>query len=257
MAAARVLILRAPGTNCDLETEHAFELAGASVERLHVFRVVESPDILRRFQILCIPGGFSYGDDLGAGRIFASLLRHRLREQILEFRDRGGLILGICNGFQVLLQTGLLLESGQDGPRATLAPNAHGRFEDRWIHLKMNPGPCAFVRKEEILAMPIAHGEGNFTVGEPSVLAALESADRITARYVDAQGRPGPFPINPNGSAGDVAGICDATGRVFALMPHPERHVRPSQHPRWTRRKIQPDEGDGLVLFRNAVEYFS
>ena len=153
MAAVRVLILRAPGTNCDEETAYAFSLAGASPERIHVNRVLESRDSLATFQILCVPGGFSYGDDLAAGRILAATLRHQLGDQLASFRDRGGLILGICNGFQVLLQTGLLVEpdpkSGR--PQATLAQNDNGRFIDRWVHLAMTAGPCAFVRNDEIL----------------------------------------------------------------------------------------------------------
>ena len=258
MTEARCLVLRAPGTNCDQETEFAFERAGARVERLHVNRVLEAPRILADFQILCVPGGFSYGDDVAAGTILANLLHRRLGEALAAFRDAGGLILGICNGFQVLLKSGLLLtpdpNTGQS--RATLAANQHGRFEDRWVHLQVTAGRCAFLHRDEVLTMPIAHGEGNFVTCTPAVLEELSAAGRINARYVDADGQPGGFPVNPNGSMGDVAGICDATGRVFALMPHPERHVLAQQHPRWTRRRQQPAEGDGMRLFRNAVEYF-
>lgn len=256
MAVVRVLVLRAPGTNCDEETQFAFELAGAAVERLHLNRVLEDPRALARFQILCFPGGFSYGDDLAAGRIFANLLKRRLIEPLQAFRDAGGLILGICNGFQVLLQTGLLIEPAADGTRrATLAPNERGSFIDRWVYLRFIPGSCPFVREEAVLEMPVAHGEGNFIAAE-GVLDDLAQSGRIVARYVSADGGPASYPANPNGSMGDVAGICDSTGRIFALMPHPERHLFPWQHPSWTRRLKQPQEGDGLSLFRNAVAHF-
>ncbi|MFO0945810.1 MAG: phosphoribosylformylglycinamidine synthase I [Planctomycetota bacterium] len=261
MSQVRVLVLRSPGTNCDEETAFAFEMAGAQTERIHVNRVLETPAILDRFQILCVPGGFSYGDDLAAGRILGSLLRFKLGDSLASFRDSGRLILGICNGFQVLMKTGLLIENdpATGHPQATLAFNRQGRYEDRWVHIRMNPGKCAFVRRDEVLTMPIAHAEGNFIVSDPSFLATLKGAGRVNATYVDQDGKPGPFPINPNGSMGDVAGVCDATGRVFAMMPHPERHLLAIQHPRWTRRADKPkasDPGDGLAIFRNGVDYF-
>lgn len=261
MSQVRVLVLRSPGTNCDEETAFAFERAGGTAERIHVNRLLEEPAILDRFQILCVPGGFSYGDDLGAGRILGNLLRWKLGEALASFRDSGRLILGICNGFQVLMKTGLLIENEPETghPLATLAFNRQGRYEDRWVYLRMNPGRCAFVRKEEVLTMPIAHAEGNFIVSRPEFLETLKSTGRVSATYVDQAGNPGPFPVNPNGSMGDVAGVCDATGRVFALMPHPERHLLAIQHPRWTRRaqKLDANEpGDGLAIFRNGVDYF-
>jgi phosphoribosylformylglycinamidine synthase len=261
MAEVRVLVLRSPGTNCDGETEFAFKLAGAQVERIHINRILEAPSILDRFQVLCVPGGFSYGDDLAAGRILGTLLSLKLGDSLREFRDEGKLILGICNGFQVLLKTGLLVEpepkTGK--PRATLAFNRQGRFEDRWVHLKMTPGQCAFVREDEILTMPIAHAEGNFIVSDPKILDEMSKTGRINATYVDANGNPGGFPINPNGAMGDVAGISDSTGRIFALMPHPERHVLFMHHPRWTRKAHfgEGPPGDGLRIFQNAITYFS
>ena len=258
MAKVRVLVLRAPGTNCDEETVHAFGLAGAESERIHILRIVENPSILDDFQILVFPGGFSFGDDIAAGRIYATLLRTKLGDAFRKFRDHDKLILGICNGFQVLLQTELLVEPDQDSGQipATLAFNRQGRFEDRWVHIELTPGRCAFVREKEVLTMPIAHAEGRFMVSRPELLTSWKAENRLVARYVDAEGQPGEFPVNPNGAMADVAGISDVTGRVFALMPHPERHVTPYQHPRWTRRKTQPKEGDGLRLFRNAVGYF-
>lgn len=257
MAQPRTLVLRAPGVNCDEETKYAFELAGAKAERIHIQRIIEQPSILAGFQIFCLPGGFSFGDDIAAGRILAVNLRTRLGDTLAQFRDRGGLILGICNGFQALLQTGLLL--GPDPKTgaipATLALNEIGRFQDRWVHLKVQPGRCVFFQREQILTLPVAHGEGNFVVSDADTLTQLQAQGRIVVRYVDADGREGGYPINPNGSMGNVAGICDETGRVFAMMPHPERHVSPLQHPRWTRRVHQPAEGDGLELFRGAVNH--
>lgn len=256
LAAPRALVLRAPGTNCDVETQFALELAGARVERCHIRRLREHPRLLQQFQILVLPGGFTYGDDVAAGKILANQLRHFLADALRRFRDQEKLILGICNGFQALLKAGLLLQPDEEGPLATLTRNASGRFEDRWVHVQVEGDKCPFLRGCQRLYLPVAHGEGRFLTRSPWVLAGLRQAGQLVLRYVDAQGRPGPFPINPNGSEGDAAGICDPTGRVLGLMPHPERHVLPVQHPRWTRQGLAP-EGDGLKLFRNAVDFFS
>ncbi|MBY0587946.1 phosphoribosylformylglycinamidine synthase I [bacterium] len=257
MSKPRVLVLRAPGTNCDEETAFAFDQAGGKTDRLHFRRLVEDPSLLDDFQIVCFPGGFSFGDDIAAGRIYSTIIKTKLADAFFSFRDRGGLILGICNGFQILLQTGLLVEPNSTGKiPATLAFNQQGRFEARWVHLKMTAGRCAFVAKNEIITLPIAHAEGRFLVSDPNMIGSLDADHRIVARYVDENGEPGPFPINPNGALGDVAGVCDESGQVFALMPHPERHISPFQHPRWTRRRTQPPEGDGLRLFRTAVGHF-
>jgi phosphoribosylformylglycinamidine synthase len=255
MANPRALILRAPGANCDAEAQFALEQAGALAERVHINRLREQPSLLHRYQILVVPGGFTFGDDVAAGKILANQLAHFLGESLRRFRDAEKLILGICNGFQALLKAGLLLPPDEDGPLATLTNNAAGKFEDRWIHLQATPGRCPFLTDYERMYVPIAHGEGNFLCRQPWILEGLEQAGQVVLRYVDADGRPGPYPINPNGSQGDVAGLCDATGRVLGLMPHPERHVLPQQHPRWTRLGLA-EEGDGLRLFRNAVRYF-
>lgn len=256
MATPRVLILRAPGANCDAEAQFAFELAGAQAERLHINRLRDKPNLLHNYQILVVPGGFTYGDDVAAGKILANQLSVFLGEQLRIFRDHEKLILGICNGFQAILKAGLLVPPDEDGPLATLAHNTSGRFEDRWIHLQATAGKCPFLKDIERLHLPVAHGEGNFTCREPWILKGLEQSGQLVLRYVDAHGKPGGFPINPNGSQGDVAGMCDATGRVLGLMPHPERHVLPTQHPQWTRRGLAA-EGDGLQLFKNAVAYFA
>jgi phosphoribosylformylglycinamidine synthase len=255
MARPRAVILRAPGANCDAETHFAFELAGADCQRLHINRLREQPRLLHDFQILAIPGGFTYGDDVAAGKILAIQLQHFLGDALRLFRDREKLILGICNGFQALLKAGLLIQADEDGPLATLAANASGGFQDRWIYLRAAPEKCRFLTGYCLLHLPVAHGEGRFLTRAPWVLKGLEKTGQVVLRFVNGEGMPGTFPVNPNGSEGDVAGICDPTGRVLGLMPHPERHVLPTQHPRWTREGLAP-EGDGLRLFRNAVEFF-
>lgn len=245
MANVRALVLRAAGTNCDLETVHAFERAGAEVERLHVNRLRERPQELERFRVLAIPGGFTYGDDLGAGRVLANELRCHLAEPLARFVEGGGLVIGICNGFQVLVKAGLLPGAGG---AATLAQNDSGRFECRWIHLESTTDRTPFLRKGDRLHLPTAHGEGKY----------IGPTGEVALRYVRADGAAagGEYPANPSGSAGDVAGVCDPTGRIFGLMPHPERHIEFHHHPRWTREGIGPDrEGDGLRVFRNAVEH--
>jgi phosphoribosylformylglycinamidine synthase len=255
MTVPRALVLRGPGANCDGETQFALERAGAVADRLHINRLREQPSLLQRYQILVIPGGFTYGDDVAAGKILAVQLAHFLSDSLQRFRDTEKLILGICNGFQVLLKAGLIIPPDEDGPLATLAHNAMGKFEDRWIYLQAFPGQCPFLKGYERFHLPIAHGEGRVVFRQAWIQEGLDQAGQVVLRFVDAEGRPGPYPINPNGSQGDVAGLCDASGRILGLMPHPERHVLPTQHPRWTRLGLAP-EGDGLRLFRNAVEYF-
>jgi phosphoribosylformylglycinamidine synthase len=255
MANPSVLILRAPGANCDEETQFAFERAGAKAKRIHIRQLRESPSLLRRFDILAIPGGFTYGDDVAAGKILAVELTAFLGDTLREFRDAEKLILGVCNGFQALLKAGLLIPPDEDGPLASLAHNANGRFEDRWVNLQVSPGQCVWLQGCDRLFLPIAHGEGQFVCRKEWILQGLEQAAQIVLRYTTAEGQTPSYPDNPNGSQGNVAGICNATGRVLGLMPHPERHVLPTQHPQWTRNGLR-DEGDGSQLFRNAVDYF-
>lgn len=238
----------AAGVNCDVETAHAFELAGAVAERVHVNDIIERPDILAGYQILALPGGFSFGDDIASGQVLAKKLKHRLAGPIDRFVDDGKLILGICNGFQVLVKLGLLPGS--------LTFNASAKFEDRWTHLKTDPGSkCVFTAGiEDVVYLPVRHGEGRFVIGDEG-LAKLKSAGQVVVRYVDADGASGSYPANPNGSLDDIAGVCDPTGRIFGLMPHPEVFVRPTQHPRWTRG--EGGTPDGIEIFRNAVAFFS
>jgi phosphoribosylformylglycinamidine synthase len=258
MPRPRAIVLRAPGTNCDEETAFAWERAGASAETWHVGRLLETPAALDGFQVLTLPGGFSYGDDLGAGRILATRLGHALDDALRRLHDRGGLVMGICNGFQVLVRSGLLPGGlGPDGgdarAGATLAHNDSGHYESRWVRLTPTPGRSPFVTDPEPIELPVGHGEGKFVPRDDATLAALESAGQVVLRYADENGRPTQeYPANPNGSVAGVAGVCDPTGRIFGLMPHPDRYFDPLLHPRWTRRGLAA-EGDGLRLFRNAV----
>jgi len=254
MPRPRAIILRAPGTNCDEETAEAWRRAGAEVETWHINQLFASRAKLQGFQILTIPGGFSYGDDLGAGRIMATRIGIALGEELRRFHDAGGLILGICNGFQALVRGGLLPGDPASGP-ATLAHNDSGRFEARWAWLLPRPGLSPFVTFDEPIEMPVAHGEGKWVMADTGALERLEQSGRIVLRYADTGGQPTmEYPANPNGSACAVAGVCDPTGRIFGLMPHPERHIDPLQHPRWTRRRdVLPPHGDGLLIFQGAV----
>jgi phosphoribosylformylglycinamidine synthase subunit PurQ / glutaminase len=275
----RVLILRAPGTNCDEESAHAFALAGGVPERWHVNRLLEEPKKAAEFQILCLPGGFSYGDDIAAGRILGNQIEHHLADTLREFRDAGKLIIGICNGFQILLKTELLVAKDAAGPQATLAANESGKFEDRWVRLATSGSKCVFLNGIEKLELPVAHGEGRFVPRDQQVLASLREAGQLVLTYIP-QERAGassppmvkigagdgparafgktsvPYPDNPNGAIDDIAGICDSTGRVFGLMPHPERFVDATQHPNWTRGPKR-EVGEGLRVFQNAVRYFA
>jgi phosphoribosylformylglycinamidine synthase len=241
---SHVLILRAPGTNCDQETAHAFKIAGAkSVKVAHLNRIIEKPEMFKQADVLCIPGGFSFGDDIGAGKIFAAKIQHVLYEPLQQFRDAGKLILGICNGFQVLLKAGLI----GDPTRMTLTWNRPPRYTDRWVHLQTNQSKCVFLQGIETLYLPIAHAEGRFVTQTPDDLSVLQRNQQLPLCYIPAE--------NPNGSEQNIAGACDASGRVFGLMPHPERYIDIVQHPHWTRLDSSRREGDGLALFRNAVKY--
>ena len=254
----RTLILRTAGTNCDAETAYAFELAGAEAEKIHINRLLESPALLENFQMLAFPGGFSYGDDIAAGRILANQVAHHLRDDLRRFVEAGKPIIGICNGFQVLVRTELLPGplAGRGGQTCTLAHNDHGHFLDRWVHLGARKGRCVWTRGLDQLELPIAHGEGKFVPPDEAYRRALWENGQVVLVYTKANGSPadGEFPANPNGSVDDIAGVCDASGLVFGLMPHPERFVDATQHPAWTRRP-RDGVGQGLQFFRNAVEH--
>ncbi|HEX6288930.1 MAG TPA: phosphoribosylformylglycinamidine synthase I [Herpetosiphonaceae bacterium] len=259
----RVLVLRAAGINCDEETAAACELAGGRAERVHINRLAEGGVRLDDFAALVIPGGFSYGDHLGAGKLLAVDLVHRLSERLQAFVADGRPVLGICNGFQVLVKSGLLPGAAeQTGASAshqtvTLTHNANGHYECRWIRLVANrESPCLFTQGiAETLTLPVGHGEGRL-VASGETLDRLAASQQIVLQYADEQGRPAEdYPHNPNGSARAIAGICNQAGNVFGLMPHPDRAYVPQLHPEWLRGQRDRREGDGLAIFRNMIAY--
>ncbi len=293
MAKPNVCVLRAPGTNCDVETAYAFESAGGSAQRVHLFRLLENPRLLAEFQILCIPGGFSYGDDIGAGVIFSRQLRGRLGDAIGAFLSADKLVLGICNGFQVLLKAGVLpggsagwsgnagaFAGAEDEPEATLTWNDNHKYTARWVRLKGATTRSAFLRGIDEIELPIAHAEGRIAVRDDAVWQGWAEREQIALCYVPRHARREPalahaaaasrktsdspvsslftqigYPDNPNGSAANIAGLCDPTGKVLGLMPHPERFLHATQHPQWTRLRLG-GQGDGAGVFHNGVAYF-
>lgn len=264
-APARALVLRTAGTNCDGEMCRAFELAGARVSLLHLDRVCASPGLLDDADILGFPGGFSYGDDIASGRILAMKVRERLYPRLRSAAERGCPIIGVCNGFQVLVQAGLLPGPAAGTPWPETAPkptvaltdNASARFVDDWVGVEAVPtSPCIWTApladlgsragSNEVLRLPVAHGEGRFVADSEATLAALEANGQVALRYR----------TDINGSQGSVAGLCDASGRIFGLMPHPERYLDWNRHPWWTRLPETTRRGEtpGLAMFRAAVE---
>jgi len=268
MPSPKFCILRAPGTNCDIETARAFELAEGFAERVHLSRLLENPGMLAEFQGLCIPGGFSYGDDIGSGVIFSRQLQYRLSDTLAEFLQADKLALGICNGFQVLLKSGLLpngLESFSSAveapPEATLTWNLNGQYTALWVNLKVQSSRSVFLRGIDQIEMPIAHAEGRIAVSDESIVLRWKEREQIAVTYhprEESNFRNDEildYPINPNGSIANIAGLSDPSGRILGLMPHPERFLFATQHPQWTRKKLS-GHGDGLKLFQNAVDYF-
>ncbi len=255
----KTLILRSAGTNCDRETAHAFELAGAKCDFVHINRILENKSLLEDYGILALPGGFSYGDDIAAGRILAGQIVNHLKDAMGKFVSAGKPIIGICNGFQVLVKTELLpgALAGRKGQTCTLTNNDCGHFVDRWIHLAPRSGKCIWTKGLQTFELPIAHGEGKFVPGDEQIRKALWDGQQVALVYARPDGEPagGTEPLNPNGSVDDIAGVCDASGLVFGLMPHPERFVDPTQHYAWTSRGQLDKPGSGLLVFRNAVEY--
>ena len=256
MKKVKAIVLRAAGINCDLETEHALELAGAEARRVHINRIIEDKSALDEFQIIVFPGGFSYGDDVAAGKILANQIVHHLYDSVQKFIDDGKLVLGICNGFQVLVKAGILPGDNSSGKQetVTITYNDSGKFEDRWVYLAPQTEKCIFIESGRQIYLPVAHGEGKVVTKDTETLEKLKSDGHVAFKYVDKNGKEGDYPINPNGSVDSIAGLTDTTGRVLGLMPHPERHVRPTQHPHWSRLKNKQD-GDGMTMFDNAVKY--
>lgn len=253
MSKAKTLVLRAPGTNCDVEAAFAFETAGADVSMVHIGELIRRDKELKDYQIMVLPGGFTYGDDLGSGKVIANEISMKLGDDVKVFVENGGLIIGICNGFQILVKSGLLPDPSRlnKTQKATLTNNDSGKFECRWVNLKVNTNSkCIFTKGIEKMYLPVAHGEGKF-VADEETLASID----VAIRYADAKNEPTTsYPDNPNGSLNCIAGICDSSGRIFGLMPHPERFISESQHPRWTGERLS-EQGDGFKIFQNAVDW--
>lgn len=250
-AAVRVMVLRAAGTNCDAEALHAWTIAGGVPELVHIHRLIERPTLLREYRILTIPGGFSYGDDIAAGRILANQFVQNTADETRRFIEAGKLILGVCNGFQVLVKAGLLPFPEGREHTVTLAFNESGRFEARWVRLRAGRTRCRFLTEGAEFEFPVAHAEGRLVCRDETLVRQLMVGGHVALSYTNGGSRC-PYPANPNGSAGDIAGLTDATGQILGLMPHPERHVAHTQHPLWTRR-TPTGEPDGLRFFKAAL----
>ncbi|MCD6353184.1 MAG: phosphoribosylformylglycinamidine synthase I [Proteobacteria bacterium] len=271
MKTVKALILTGYGINCDYETDHALKIAGAESDRVHVNELIKGDEFGRRssltdYHLLVFDGGFSWGDDHGAGVILANRLKYNIGDQIEQFLKDGKLIIGICNGFQVLVNLGLL--PGFDGDytsrKVALTFNDCGNFRDDWVCLKTLDTPCVFTRGIEQIELPVRHGEGKI-FAEEAVIKQLFDKKLVVFQYATPEGEiaEGRFPFNPNGSLRDIAGICDPTGRILGLMPHPEGYNHATNHPDWTRKKEElrrkgrslSEEGLGIEIFRNGVRY--
>ena len=256
MRKMRALVLRAPGINCDRETAHACRLAGFEVEQLHINSLLQAPERLLDFDFLVLSGGFSYGDDLGAGTLLAKNLTVHLGRQLRQFIDEGRPVLGICNGFQVLVRAGLLPNNADETSpllTASLTDNASAQFECRWVRLGVQNSTCIFTQNmAHTIELPVAHGEGQFVLADTAQLTVLQAHGQVPLEYGDGSDNVA-YPDNPNGSIGNIAGVCNAQGNVLGLMPHPERYVSAMQHPQ--RRGTPHGQGDGLSLFKNAYAY--
>ena len=261
MKKPRVIVLRTAGTNCDNETAIAFKMAGGDAELVHINELARDEKFLKDYKILAIPGGFTYGDDISSGKILANEIKYKLKEDLKNFINSGKLVIGICNGFQVLVKSGILPGINSGAIEATLGFNDSGSFIDKWVYLrttnndqrksrakprdKRRTTKCVWAKDlPDMIYLPIAHGEGKFIPRNKDVLNKIKKNAQVVFRYVD----------NPNGSIDDIAGICDTTGRVLGMMPHPERHILGTQHPRWTREGLK-ERGDGFMIIKSGVDY--
>lgn len=265
MAKPKAIIITGNGTNCEREAAAACELGGFESHIVHISDLLSGERILDDYHFLNLTGGFLDGDDLGAAMVQANRLRYarvsgtgeRFAEQLDRFVRKGRPILGVCNGFQLMVKMGLVPAlKGNQEQVVTLTFNDSGRFEDRWVNLVVDQkSPCIFTRGIKSVTLPVRHGEGKFMVGEPAVMEQMENAHLLTMKYADREGRPTrKYPENPNGSLEAVAGICSPSGVLFGLMPHPEAYLHRVNHPRWTREDL-PEEGAGIAFFRNACRY--
>jgi phosphoribosylformylglycinamidine synthase len=259
MRKIKVLILRAAGTNCDYETKAAFELCGATVERVHVNYLIEKKNEIFKYDILVFPGGFSYGDDIASGKILANEIKNKIGDKVKEFALSGKPIIGICNGFQVLVKMGLLPDPKLFKQVSTLFYNDSNKFECRWVYLRTQKGlsnesNCIWTKDlPDVITLPIAHGEGKFIPANDKLLMDLNKNNQIVFKYSTKNGGIPEYPLDPNGSVGHIAGICNRAGNVFGLMPHPERYIYALQHP--ARESFNGEYGCGKVIFQNAVDF--
>jgi phosphoribosylformylglycinamidine synthase subunit PurQ / glutaminase len=253
------LILRTGGTNCDLETEAAFALAGAEARRVHINRIISGEEKLGRYQILAFPGGFSYGDDIASGKILANEIKYKLAGQMREFAASGKPVIGICNGFQVLVKMGVLPDAETMEQTTTLTFNNSDKFECRWVYLKNMPkNSCLWTKNlPDMIQLPVAHGEGKFIARDAEALRTLEENGQVALRYCGPDGKKAGYPYNPNGSENNIAGICNRKGNIFGLMPHPERFIYTWQQPGRHSTGDKNNHGWGLQIFKNAVEHCS
>jgi len=259
----KVIVLRTAGTNCNEETAFAFKSFGAQVDEVHINKLFKGEVCLKDYHILAIPGGFSYGDDIESGRILANELRLKLGADLRQFIGDGKLIIGICNGFQVLVKSGILLGSSDkkeeedcgSAQGATLTNNDSGKFEDRWSYLKVEGESVWTEGLGDVVYYPVAHAEGKFVPCDEYALTQLKVNGQVAFRYCSSQGEKAKYPANPNGSIEDIAGITDSTGHILGLMPHPERHFLFTQHPYWTRLSNNGRYGQGAKIFENGVNY--
>ena len=262
------IVITGNGTNCEMEMAHACRLAGsAEVDIVHISELLYGEKCLDDYHFLNLPGGFLDGDDLGSAKAGANRIIHagvrggkdKLYAQFVKFIADGKLILGVCNGFQLMIKLGLLPAFDRDyfTQTVTLTFNDSGRFEDRWVYLRINgDSPCVFTRGLEEIYLPVRNGEGKIITKNPAILEKLRTNNHIVMQYSDEnyESATMDYPGNPNGSVDAIAGICDETGRIFGLMPHPEAYLHYTNHPRWTRETL-PEDGAGLAIFRNAVDF--
>jgi len=258
MATPKALIMTGNGLNCEEETAYAFEKAGAHSEIVHMDDVLSGEKKLEDHQILAFIGGFSFGDHMGAGTVQALKYQHHLKEDISKFMEKG-LMIGICNGFQTMTRLGILPGFDQNyfSQKVALSVNDSCRYEDRWINLRLNETPCVFTKGIENMFLPVRHGEGKLYAPK-DIIKRLFDDNLVVMQYCDEKNRVTmEYPNNPNGSLEAIAAICDPSGRILGMMPHPEAYVSPYHHPSWTREKGKlPEEGEGLKIFKNAVRYF-
>ena len=259
----KIIILTGFGLNCEKETALGFAKCGGISTLVHLNDLLDTPSQIHDYHILAFIGGFSFGDHLGAGIVLANRLKYKLGDELKRFITAGKLIIGICNGFQTIVRLGLVpgFTPSIFSPQVGLAPNTHGVFRDDWVTLVCNPlSPCVFTKGLKVLSLPIRHGEGRFVTVNKKTLTKIENRNLVVMRYADPKtGKPtADFPHNPNGSVNSIAGICNPTGRIFGLMPHPEAYLSPYNHPNWVRKKFVgtlPDEGLGKLIFQNAVDF--